>query len=205
MGTLFTSELKILKEMIRRTRSKRKRHELYDCIVGVSGGKDSTRQAHWVRDRLGLNPLLVCCGYPPLQMTDIGAFNMSNLISMGFDVEIFTHPHNKNVGKKPCKTISHKDFLLDIKYSILRNTFFDLYPSDVEIHDLKKHRGSDFNQIYVFFTNPHTKKKDKIFYIWKEKHLVYVGLRPVSNNKNIRLKSVIPNSVYDNISIYCKK
>jgi N-acetyl sugar amidotransferase len=86
----FTSELKLLKKMIRHTRSKRKRHELYDCIVGVSGGKDSTRQAHWVRDRLGLNPLLVCCGYPPLQMTDIGASNMSNLISMGFDIEVFT-------------------------------------------------------------------------------------------------------------------
>ena len=32
----------------------------FDCIVGVSGGKDSTRQALWVRDKLGLNPLLVC-------------------------------------------------------------------------------------------------------------------------------------------------
>lgn len=87
---VFNSKLKTLNKMIRDTRSKRKRHELYDCIVGVSGGKDSTRQAHWVRDRLGLNPLLVCCGYPPLQMTGIGAANMSNLISMGFDVEVFT-------------------------------------------------------------------------------------------------------------------
>ena len=87
---VFCNELETLKKMIRDTKSKRKRHELYDCIVGVSGGKDSTRQAHWVRDRLGLTPLLVCCGYPPLQMTDIGAANMSNLISMGFDVEVFT-------------------------------------------------------------------------------------------------------------------
>jgi len=60
----------------------------YDCIVGVSGGKDSTRQAHWVRDRLGMNPLLVCGAYPPKQMTSIGAENISNLISMGFDLEI---------------------------------------------------------------------------------------------------------------------
>jgi len=86
----FIAELNILKKMIKNTRVKRKRHKLYDCIVGVSGGKDSTRQAHWVRDKLGLNPLLICCGYPPLQMTDIGASNLSNLISMGFDVEVFT-------------------------------------------------------------------------------------------------------------------
>ncbi|MBT3831613.1 MAG: N-acetyl sugar amidotransferase [Gammaproteobacteria bacterium] len=89
-GRSFLSSLDTLVSMIQANKAKRKKHPKYDCIVGVSGGKDSTRQAHWVRDRLGLNPLLVCCGYPPLQMTDVGAHNMSNLISMGFDVEIIT-------------------------------------------------------------------------------------------------------------------
>jgi len=86
----FQARLNFLKELIRKIQSKRKVHESYDCIVGVSGGKDSTRQAHWVRDRLGLRPLLVCCAYPPLQMTDIGASNLSNLIEIGFDLEVFT-------------------------------------------------------------------------------------------------------------------
>jgi N-acetyl sugar amidotransferase len=86
----FIGKLNLLKKIIKELKSKNRNHKLYDCIVGVSGGKDSTRQAHWVRDRLGLNPLLVCCGYPPLQMTEIGASNLSNLISMGFDVEVFT-------------------------------------------------------------------------------------------------------------------
>jgi len=76
--------------MLQANKAARKKHPKYDCIVGVSGGKDSSRQAHWVRDRLGLRPLLVCCGYPPLQMTDIGKDNLSNLISMGFDLEVFT-------------------------------------------------------------------------------------------------------------------
>ncbi|WP_461209855.1 N-acetyl sugar amidotransferase [Desulfocurvus sp. DL9XJH121] len=58
----------------------------YDCIVGVSGGKDSTRQAVFVRDELGLNPLLLCCSYPPEQLTERGARNLSNLISLGFDL-----------------------------------------------------------------------------------------------------------------------
>jgi N-acetyl sugar amidotransferase len=86
----YMSYLDTLKSMVQENKAKRKKHPKYDCIVGVSGGKDSTRQAHWVRDRLGLNPLLVCCGYPPLQMTNIGADNLSNLISMGFDVEVIT-------------------------------------------------------------------------------------------------------------------
>lgn len=57
----------------------------YDCIVGVSGGKDSTRQSMFLRDELGLKPLLVSCTYPPEQLTERGAHNISNLISLGFD------------------------------------------------------------------------------------------------------------------------
>src|SRR3990167_7563064 len=57
----------------------------YDCIVTVSGGKDSTRQACFARDELGMNPLLVTCSYPPEQLTDLGAHNIANLIELGFD------------------------------------------------------------------------------------------------------------------------
>lgn len=60
----------------------------FDCIIGVSGGKDSTRQALFVRDKLGLNPLLVCLSYPPSQVTNLGCNNLSNLIELGFDIEI---------------------------------------------------------------------------------------------------------------------
>lgn len=64
----------------------RARGQHFDCLIGVSGGKDSLRQALWVRDRLGLKPLLVCLSYPPQQVTQIGVDNISNLIELGFDV-----------------------------------------------------------------------------------------------------------------------
>jgi N-acetyl sugar amidotransferase len=67
---------------------KRKPGQHFDCIIGVSGGKDSTRQALWVRDKLGLKPLLVCLTYPPEQLTERGVDNISNLIELGFDVVI---------------------------------------------------------------------------------------------------------------------
>ena len=63
-----------------------KSHKKYDCVIGVSGGKDSTRQALWVRDKFKVNPLLVCCTYPPDQITKAGHENLSNLINLGFDV-----------------------------------------------------------------------------------------------------------------------
>lgn len=58
----------------------------WDCIIGVSGGKDSTRQALWVRDKLGLRPLLVTLSYPPQQVTERGVDNVSTLIEHGFDL-----------------------------------------------------------------------------------------------------------------------
>lgn len=66
----------------------RKKGQIHDCIIGVSGGKDSTRQALFIRDKLGLDPLLVCLSYPPEQVTERGVDNLSNLISLGFDVVV---------------------------------------------------------------------------------------------------------------------
>ena len=63
---------------------KSNRHD-FDCIIGVSGGKDSVRQAVFVRDKLGLNPLLACLSYPPEQVTQRGVDNLSALINLGFD------------------------------------------------------------------------------------------------------------------------
>ena len=60
----------------------------FDCIIGVSGGKDSVRQALFVRDKLGFNPLLACLSYPPEQVTRRGVDNLSTLIELGFDCVI---------------------------------------------------------------------------------------------------------------------
>lgn len=57
----------------------------YDCIVTVSGGKDSMKQAFFARDELGLNVLLVSSVYPPEHQHDRGARNLSNLVAHGFD------------------------------------------------------------------------------------------------------------------------
>lgn len=66
----------------------RRPNQHFDCIIGVSGGKDSMRQALFVRDKLKLNPLLVCLTYPPEQVTQRGVDNLSTLIEHGFDVVV---------------------------------------------------------------------------------------------------------------------
>ena len=56
----------------------------YDCVIGVSGGKDSTFQAVYVKEKLGLHPLLVNCA--PDEITEAGRKNIDNLNSLGFDI-----------------------------------------------------------------------------------------------------------------------
>lgn len=54
----------------------------WDCVVPVSGGKDSTYQAIKIRE-LGLNPLLVTS--TTCDLSEIGRKNIQNLKDLGFD------------------------------------------------------------------------------------------------------------------------
>ena len=68
----------------------------HDCVIGVSGGKDSTFQAITARDRLGLRCLLV--NNEPEGITDIGKKNIENLKNLGFDI-ISIRPNPKKMKK----------------------------------------------------------------------------------------------------------
>lgn len=61
----------------------------WDCVVGVSGGKDSVWQAHYVRDELGLNPLLV--HYSSSEGSDLGRRNLETQVKSGFSL-VSIHP-----------------------------------------------------------------------------------------------------------------
>jgi len=98
----WNKRLDLLKEVIQKYKNL---NNEFDCIVGVSGGKDSVRQALWVRDKLKMNPLLVCLSYPPQQVTNIGADNISNLINLGFDVII------SSLAPKTWKNLMKESFL----------------------------------------------------------------------------------------------
>jgi len=62
----------------------------YDCVVGVSGGKDSTTQVIRMKE-LGMNPL--CVTATTDELSDIGRRNIENLKSLGVDfLEYSTNP-----------------------------------------------------------------------------------------------------------------
>jgi len=75
----------------------------YDCVIGVSGGKDSTFQALYAKEKMGLHPLLVNC--MPDEITEIGKHNIDNLNKLGFDI-ISIRP-DPNIAKQ----LARKTFL----------------------------------------------------------------------------------------------
>ena len=63
----------------------------WDCIVPVSGGKDSTYQAYFMKEVCGMNPLCVC--FETTAVTEIGQKNLDNISEMGIDVIQFKKNH----------------------------------------------------------------------------------------------------------------
>jgi len=105
--------------------AKKKSTANYDCVIGVSGGKDSTFQAIYARDKLGLNCLLV--NSEPEGITEIGKHNIENLKNLGFDL-ISIRPNPITIKK----LIKH-DFFTYL--NPIKITEFSLYSSAYVIAD----------------------------------------------------------------------
>lgn len=56
----------------------------WDCIIPVSGGKDSCYQAYSMKYEFGMNPL--CVNFVPCEMTELGLNNLLFLRDLGFDI-----------------------------------------------------------------------------------------------------------------------
>ena len=82
-----------LKDIFEKYRSKD--GSRYDCIIPISGGKDSHYQTYVVKEEFGLNPLVV--NFHPHDFTDIGRKNIENLKKIGVDcIEFSANPRIYN-------------------------------------------------------------------------------------------------------------
>jgi len=77
---------KELKDLLEKYKSKDRKK--YDCIIPVSGGKDSHYQTYVIKKEFGLNPLLV--NFHPLDFTEVGRKNIENIKTLGVDLIEFS-------------------------------------------------------------------------------------------------------------------
>lgn len=86
----WTAREKVLREMLAEYKAKaRASGAHYDCLIPVSGGKDSHFQVHLIKNVYGLNPLLVT--YNHLFNAPLGLRNLENLfVKMNCDLMRFS-------------------------------------------------------------------------------------------------------------------
>jgi len=94
----------------------------YDCMIAVSGGKDSHFQAHVMKEQMGMNPLLVTVedNFP---MTAAGVHNLKN-ISEAFGCDIISMKPNI----KAQKIIMRKTFEKYAKPTYFIDRYIYTYP-----------------------------------------------------------------------------
>ena len=84
----WSSRKKVFLKIIKKTKKNR---SFYDCVIPVSGGKDSTWQVLTALN-YNLNPLCVTWRSP--SRNEIGKKNLENLINLGVDhIDLTVNPH----------------------------------------------------------------------------------------------------------------
>lgn len=78
-------------------RYRRKEGGQYDCIIAVSGGKDSHYQVHVMKELMGMNPLLITVE-DFFTMTEAGKHNIKN-ISEAFGCNVISFKPNRRAAK----------------------------------------------------------------------------------------------------------
>jgi len=83
------------KKLIKLLDKHRKNNGEYDCLVPGNGGKDSAFQAHVLKYKYNMNPLVIT--WPPSLYTDYGFKNYNNWIDIGgFDALVY-RPNGKSM------------------------------------------------------------------------------------------------------------
>ncbi len=79
-----------IKDLANKIKNENK-HENFDCILGISGGVDSSYLAYYAKEILGLNPLIyhVDAGWN----SELAVSNIDKIIS-GLDLELYTEVIN---------------------------------------------------------------------------------------------------------------
>lgn len=88
---------KELEQILDRYRNKEGRN--YDCIIPVSGGKDSHYQVIMMKEEFAMNPL--CVTAAATRCTELGRRNLENMQQLGVDHILFTY--NPQVRRKLTK------------------------------------------------------------------------------------------------------
>lgn len=159
-------------ELCSEIKSKKNNLDYYDCIIAVSGGKDSTYQTYLATKIGGLNPLLV--SFEPSWPTKVGIGNLENLKN-NFNCDLIQLKKNLIVYKKLAK----------IGFEVVGD---HEWPNHVGIYTWPLKMASRLNISLILYGEPQgligqgrTQKLREIQRIdrdWFEEYVGMIGMRP---------------------------
>ena len=176
------------KKLCQEIKSSNKNNE-YDCVIAVSGGKDSTYQTYLAKEIGKLNPLLV--SFEPSRQTEIGAKNLDNL-NKTFDCDLIQLKKNEKTYRKLAKigfeTVGDHEwpnhvgiYTWPIKMAMKMDIKLILYGEPQGL--IGQGRSKKLTQI------------EKIDRGWFEQYVGLIGLRPkdmMEFDENLNIKNMFP-------------
>jgi N-acetyl sugar amidotransferase len=115
----------------------------YDCIIPVSGGKDSHFLTYTIKEQMGMNPLLICVA-DPFTHTTVGTHNLKNLseafncdlITFSLSIDLFrrvTRIGFEELGE-PLRFIEAAIYTVPFKYAVAFNIPFIIWGENAAFH-----------------------------------------------------------------------
>jgi N-acetyl sugar amidotransferase len=160
----------------------------YDCVIAVSGGKDSTYQTYLATNIGKLNPLLV--SFEPSHPTEIGIKNLTNLRE-NFNCDLIQLKKNANIYKK----------LARIGFEVIGD---HEWPNHVGIYTWPIKMALQMNVNLILYGEPQgligqgrdekLKEIEKVSREWFNEYVV-LGMRPkdlIEFDKSLDLKNMYP-------------
>jgi N-acetyl sugar amidotransferase len=194
-------ELKLLCDKYRR------KDGYYDCVIAVSGGKDSHFITYLMKEKMGMNPLLICVA-DPFSHTDAGIHNLRNLgESFGCDIIVFnmsidlfrrvTRIGFEELGE-PLRFIEAAIYIVPFKYAVVfniplivfgENAAYTYGTTTVDEYSAKK---------YIFAGHSAAAEKlgEKITDFWHERGIQMNEMNAIIVPSNEDLERVKPEPIF---------
>ncbi|MFX1277574.1 MAG: N-acetyl sugar amidotransferase, partial [Promethearchaeota archaeon] len=179
----------------------------YDCIIAVSGGKDSHFITYNMKERLNMNPLLVCVA-DPFTHSEVGKHNLNNLTeAFGCDLYIFnlSIPTFKKATKigfeelgEPLRFIEAAIYTVPFKVSVAMNIPLIVFGenSAFEYGTASEDHFSAKKYIEAGHSSAGEKLSDEIQEFWIERGLSKNEINAIILPKKEELDRVKPEPIF---------
>jgi N-acetyl sugar amidotransferase len=179
----------------------------YDCIIPVSGGKDSHFITHIMKEKMGMNPLLICVA-DPFTHTAAGSHNLKNLgeafncdiITFNLSIDLFRRVTRIGFAElgEPLRFIEAAIYTVPFNYAVAFNIPLVVWGENAAFH--YGTTSEDGYSVKRFIEAGHSasgqKLSEKITDFWAKRGILLKEMNAIIPPSQEQLKKVKPEPVF---------